>query len=194
MNNNEILKQSFAHLAQEMGLDQNPELFARMTDLVAPVAPEADPESTRSINLEVTADGKVSGEFRSLKNVLDLDFKGVLDLLNASDKFYGGLVAGAAFSLTPYLLLLGVAKVLYDGSSKDISSDNAEVLYAMYKLEKRRFTKAEVLASYEAEFGKLLPDRHWARSLDMFLLLGILSSSRGEQYKLEEVVRVKGKL
>lgn len=178
-------------------MDQNPELFAHMAELVAPVAPEANPETPRSIDLEVTASGKVSGEFRRFKNILDLDFKGVLDLLNASDKFYGGLVAGAAFSLTPYLLLLGVAKVLYDGSTKDISSANAEVLYAMYKLNeqnKRRFTKAEVLASYEVEFGKSLPDRHWARSLDMFLQLDILSLSRGEQYKLEEVVRAKGKL
>jgi hypothetical protein len=193
MNNKEILQECFAQLANEMGVEQNLELFASMTNLVTPVAPDASPESQRDIKLEVYSGGKVTGEFRDFKNI-DLDFKGILDLLNSSNKFWGGMAIGAAFNLTPYLLLLGIAKVIYDGYCKDITSDNAEVLYAMYKLPRKRFTKTEVLASYELEFGKSLPERHWARSLDMFLKLEIISKSRGDKYKLEETIRAKGKL
>jgi hypothetical protein len=193
-NKNEALQLCFANLAQEMGLEHNNELLARMADLVTPVPLAADPETPRSIDLELSSSGKVTGEFQHLKNLLDLDFKGILDLLKSSDNLSTGLAIGAAFTITPYLLLLGVLQLAYDGTIKKISSDNAEVLYAIYKLEKRRFTKAEVEQSYQTQFAKPLPDRYWARSLDRFLEFEIVSRSRGDQYKLEEEVRTKHKL
>ncbi len=188
------LKVELIALANEMQVAIDPATVGQLANLMTPLPTSGNLEGTRDVKLDQTGANEFYGSFRNPKNIFEIDLKGALDIIKTSDKFYGALAVGA-ITLTPYVLLLGVVKAIYDGTVMKIESkENAKILYALYKLDKRRFTEEELSAAYLAEFKETMTADDWAYAKDIFLQFEIISISRNDTFKLEEKIRVKRKL
>ena len=148
------------------------------------------------VRLELASDGSVTGYHSDFMNSmkLEVDLQSIRDIALTGLGIVGGIAANApAFSV--YSLTLGVIWYVYKGSIKELHSSDAEVLYAISLLDKIRFTKEEVQASYLKEFQKQLDDRYWERAVDKFVAVNIFLTRRlpDGRYKLEETITVRRK-
>lgn len=161
----------------EAGLEADEQTLAILSKAMSVTSADGSERGTRSVHGELESDGKVGKTIHQhQKNLLNLDLGEWIAIVSKTIPLTAG---GLYASSTPWqkvaVAFAGIFTTLWAKSKEQLHSSDAEVLFAIAKVDKLHATKEEVTASYTTLFGQELTTDHLKRSLAKLADRGIVS-------------------
>jgi|GEM_PF-6212167 hypothetical protein len=188
----ELLAGLIRNSLTDAGLDADEQTLAILSKTISITGADGNELVTRTVYGELESDGKVGKTIhRHQNNLLNLDLGEWIAIVSKTIPL---TAAGLYASSTPWqkvaVAFSGIFTTLWAKSKEQLSSSDAEVLFAIAKVDKLHATKEEITASYTALFGKELTTDHLKKSLGKLENRGIVSS-RGNAVTTKERLALK---
>ena len=192
-NGKEVLAKIINNSLTEAGLDHDEQTLAILQKALTVTEADGSEElTTRTVYGELESDGKAGKTIhKHQKNLLNLDLGEWITIVSKTIPL---TATGLYASSTPWqkvaVAFAGIFTTLWAKSKEQLSSSDAEVLFAIAKVDKLHAAKEEITASYKALFGKELTTDHLGKSLAKLESRGIVSS-RGNAVTTKERLALK---
>ncbi len=187
MNNQKAILQSFleSELSKmDLQLDEKTlQIIHQQVRLVE--RPGDESQETRSIKIKQDSSGKFSAESIKLWNVAQVSN---YELLQFIGKEMGILLFDDTVKKVIYALVMLLLEY-YPKLKVEFSDQEAQVLFAIAKLDKKEFSKEELMVSFNQQFEEGLTDDRMQASLDELLRLRVLKPLGNEQYRIREKIK-----
>lgn len=185
-NQKEILAAYLAEALAEKGLSLDQETLNLMDRCVQLVPrPLSEHEEARSITQTKDSSGKHSATSFKLANIAQLETEDIIKILGIST---GILMDGDKAQKIIYAFVMLLID-FYPKLKIKFSDQEAQVIYALSKLQEKTFTTSQVAASYQAIFKNELTLEQLEASLDVLEESDVLKRTALETYQLRERIK-----
>jgi len=188
-NNKELLVTLIRNSLTEAGLETDEQTLMILNKSIRLSADDGSEMTTRSVHGELNSDGSVGKTVhKHQNNLLSLDLGEWITIVSKTIPL---TASGLYATSTPWqkvaVAFAGIFTTLWAKSKVALNSSDAEVLFAIAKVDKLHAAKEEITASYEELFGKELSAGHLTKSIGKLEERGIVSARGNAVTTLERL-------
>jgi hypothetical protein len=186
----ELLSALIQDSLNEAGLEPDEQTLAILSRAISFTTADGTEPVTRTVYGELESDGKAGKTIHQhQKNLLNLDLGDWIAIVSKTIPLTAtGLYAASSPWQKVAVAFAGIFTTLWAKSKEQLNSSDAEVLFAIAKVDKLHATKEEITASYAALFGKELTADHLRKALTKLADRGIVALRGNAVTTMERLV------